>query len=70
MSTDVASPRSRRSRGSRRQLEWSCGLARAGQAEAQEHAGQVLAQVIDLAEALPYRPAGELAYPPLNRLGQ
>src|SRR3954447_26591029 len=36
--------------------------------EAQEHAGQVLAQVIDLAEALPYRPRDELAYPPLTRL--
>src|SRR5438270_707829 len=37
--------------------------------EAQEHAGRVLAQVIDLAEALPYRPPAELEYPPLTRLG-
>lgn len=36
---------------------------------AQEHAGRVLAQVIELAEALPYRPREELDYPPLIRLG-
>jgi transcriptional regulator with XRE-family HTH domain len=35
---------------------------------AQEHAGKILAQVLDLAEALPYRPRDELAYPPLIRL--
>ena len=36
--------------------------------EAQEHAGHVLAQVIELAEALPYQPREELSYPPLIRL--
>jgi transcriptional regulator with XRE-family HTH domain len=30
-------------------------------------AGRVLAQVLDLAEQLPYRPSRELAYPPLYR---
>ncbi len=35
---------------------------------ATEHAGKVLAQVLDLAEHLPYRPRPELAYPPLIRL--
>jgi transcriptional regulator with XRE-family HTH domain len=34
-------------------------------AAAEEHAGRVLAQVLELAEALPYRPRDELAYPPL-----
>jgi transcriptional regulator with XRE-family HTH domain len=34
---------------------------------ATEHAGNVLAQVLDLAEQLPYRPRQELAYPPLIR---
>jgi transcriptional regulator with XRE-family HTH domain len=34
---------------------------------AQEHAGEILAQVLDLAEALPYRPRDELSYPPLIR---
>jgi uncharacterized protein len=34
---------------------------------AKEHAGKVLAQVLDLAEHLPYRPRPELSYPPLNR---
>jgi transcriptional regulator with XRE-family HTH domain len=33
-----------------------------------EHAGNVLVQVLDLAEMLPYRPRRELAYPPLIRL--
>ncbi|HEY2397937.1 MAG TPA: helix-turn-helix transcriptional regulator [Solirubrobacteraceae bacterium] len=33
-----------------------------------EHAGRVLAQVLDLAEQLPYRPRPELTYPPLIRL--
>jgi transcriptional regulator with XRE-family HTH domain len=33
-----------------------------------EHAGRVLAQVLDLAEQLPYRPRPELSYPPLIRL--
>jgi len=31
-------------------------------------AGEILAQVLDLAELLPYRPRAELAYPPLHRL--
>jgi transcriptional regulator with XRE-family HTH domain len=31
-------------------------------------AGAVLAQVLDLAELLPYRPRSNLAYPPLGRL--
>jgi transcriptional regulator with XRE-family HTH domain len=31
-------------------------------------AGKILAQVLDLAEQLPYRPSRELAYPPLIRL--
>jgi transcriptional regulator with XRE-family HTH domain len=31
-------------------------------------AGEILAQVLDLAEQLPQRPRGELAYPPLIRL--
>ena len=35
---------------------------------ADEHAGKVLAQVLDLAGALPYRPRDELSYPPLIRL--
>lgn len=33
-----------------------------------EHAGKVLAQVLDLAEQLPYRPRPQLAYPPLIRV--
>jgi transcriptional regulator with XRE-family HTH domain len=35
---------------------------------ASEHAGRVLSQVLDLAEALPHRPRRDLAYPPLKRL--
>jgi transcriptional regulator with XRE-family HTH domain len=31
-------------------------------------AGKILAQVLDLAEQLPYRPSRQLAYPPLLRL--
>jgi transcriptional regulator with XRE-family HTH domain len=31
-------------------------------------AGEILAQVLDLAEQLPYRPSRELTYPPLIRL--
>jgi transcriptional regulator with XRE-family HTH domain len=31
-------------------------------------AGDILAQVLDLAEQLPQRPRGELAYPPLIRI--
>src|SRR4051812_14191148 len=48
-------------------LELQIGFTQDGIA-AQEHAGRILSQVIDLAEALPYRPSEELAYPPLNRL--
>jgi uncharacterized protein len=44
------------------------GLAPAAEAEAGEHAGRVLSQVLDLAEALPYRPRRALNYPPLGRL--
>ena len=43
-------------------------LANAHNASADEHAGRVLAQVLDLAEALPYRPRDELTYPPLIQL--
>jgi transcriptional regulator with XRE-family HTH domain len=43
-------------------------LAPAGDRAQVEHAGKVLAQVLDLAEQLPYRPRPELAYPPLIRL--
>jgi transcriptional regulator with XRE-family HTH domain len=37
-------------------------------AAAEEHAGRVLAQVLELAEALPYKPRDELRYPPLIEL--
>jgi transcriptional regulator with XRE-family HTH domain len=43
-------------------VDAGCGSA------ADEHAGKVLAQVLDLAGALPYRPREELDYPPLIRL--
>ena len=43
-------------------------LGSAPGAAADEHAGKVLAQVLDLAAALPYRPRAELEYPPLIRL--
>jgi transcriptional regulator with XRE-family HTH domain len=43
-------------------------LAPAANAAADEHAGRVLAQVIELAESLPYRPKDELRYPPLIQL--
>jgi transcriptional regulator with XRE-family HTH domain len=43
-------------------------LAPAGDRPQIEHAGKVLAQVLDLAEQLPYRPRSQLAYPPLIRL--
>src|SRR5271166_1500134 len=33
-----------------------------------ERAGNILVQVLDLAEQIPYRPRHELAYPPLIRL--
>jgi transcriptional regulator with XRE-family HTH domain len=45
-------------------------LTPARNAAADEHAGRILAQVLDLAEALPYRPRGELAYPPLIQLAE
>lgn len=43
-------------------------LAPARNAAADERAGRVLAQVLELAEALPYRPRDELFYPPLIQL--
>lgn len=43
-------------------------LAQAVDRGAGEHAGRVLSQVLDLAEALPYRPRPDLTYPPLGRL--
>jgi len=43
-------------------------LAPSRNAAAEEHAGRVLAQVLELAEALPYRPRDELDYPPLIQL--
>ena len=47
-------------------VELQLGPARGGVAD--EHAGRVLAQVLHLAGALPYRPRPELDYPPLIRL--
>lgn len=47
-------------------MELYVGAARGSIAD--EHAGKVLAQVLDLAGALPYRPRDELEYPPLIRL--
>ncbi len=43
-------------------------LATASTAAADERAGRVLAQVLELAELLPYRPREELTYPPLIQL--
>jgi transcriptional regulator with XRE-family HTH domain len=43
-------------------------LATASTVAADEHAGRVLAQVLELAEALPYRSRDELTYPPLIQL--
>ena len=43
-------------------------VAPARNAAAEEHAGRVLSQVIELAESLPYRPKDELLYPPLIQL--
>jgi len=43
-------------------------VAPARNAAADEHSGRVLAQVIELAEALPYRAREDLAYPPLIQL--
>jgi transcriptional regulator with XRE-family HTH domain len=43
-------------------------VAPARNVAADEHAGRVLAQVIELAESLPYRPKDELLYPPLIQL--
>ncbi|MBA3807680.1 MAG: helix-turn-helix transcriptional regulator [Solirubrobacterales bacterium] len=45
-------------------------LAPSSDREASVHAGQVLGQVLDLAESLPYRPSRELRYPPLIRLAR
>jgi transcriptional regulator with XRE-family HTH domain len=47
-------------------MELQIGAARGSAAD--EHAGKVLAQVLDLAGALPYRPRDELDYPRLIRL--
>lgn len=43
-------------------------LVPAANDSASAHAGEVLARVLDLAGALPYRPRHELEYPPLIRL--
>jgi transcriptional regulator with XRE-family HTH domain len=43
-------------------------LAASRNAAADEHAARVLGQVLELAEALPYKPRDELAYPPLIQL--
>lgn len=43
-------------------------LAPSRNAAADEHAGRVLAQVLELAEALPYKPRDELTYPALIQL--
>jgi transcriptional regulator with XRE-family HTH domain len=43
-------------------------LARARSSAGDEHAGTVLAQVLDLAGALPHRFRADLDYPPLIRL--
>jgi transcriptional regulator with XRE-family HTH domain len=43
-------------------------LAASRNAAAEEQAGRVLAQVLELAEALPYKPRDELMYPPLIEL--
>jgi hypothetical protein len=48
-------------------MEVSVGLPQAGGLDV-ARAGEILAQVLDLAEQLPQRPRGELAYPPLARL--
>jgi hypothetical protein len=37
-------------------------------AEALERSGRILAQVLELADRMPSKPPGELAYPPLIRL--
>lgn len=43
-------------------------LTQAAHADDLERSGRILAQVLDLAEQLPYRPKAKLAYPPLIRL--
>jgi len=48
-------------------LELCLAAAPAVDLAASEHAGRVLSQVLDLAEALPYRPRRELEYPPFGR---
>jgi transcriptional regulator with XRE-family HTH domain len=48
-------------------MKVSVGLPQAGGLDV-ARAGEILAQVLDLAEQLPQRPRGELAYPLLARL--
>jgi transcriptional regulator with XRE-family HTH domain len=48
-------------------MEIGVGLPQAAGVDV-DRAGEILTQVLDLAEQLPQRPRGELAYPPLNRL--
>jgi transcriptional regulator with XRE-family HTH domain len=43
-------------------------LVPAAHTSADEHAGMILSQVLDLAGSMPYRPRSELQYPPLIRL--
>jgi transcriptional regulator with XRE-family HTH domain len=43
-------------------------VARASDRAEHVRAGRILAQVLDLAEQLPYQPSRELSYPPLIRL--
>lgn len=43
-------------------------LVPAADRSADEHAGTILSQVLDLAGSMPYRPRSELEYPPLIRL--
>jgi transcriptional regulator with XRE-family HTH domain len=47
-------------------MELQLGAAHGSVAD--EHAGRILAQVLDLAAAMPYRPRSELDFPPLIRL--
>jgi transcriptional regulator with XRE-family HTH domain len=54
-------------------IAWACGQELRVDFPSVERstvrAGRILAQVLDLAEQLPYRPSRELAYPPLYRGG-
>jgi hypothetical protein len=43
-------------------------IAEPGEQAELARAGEILEQVLDLAELLPSRPRGELAYPPLHRI--